>query len=64
MNYIAKFGKSYPTVSEYALRLARFVEVDAFVKEVNAEGSEFTHTATHNKFSDWTREEFKKMQTL
>lgn len=37
------------------------MEIDRVIEEVNAPDSEYTHTAAHNKFSDWTREEFKKM---
>jgi hypothetical protein len=64
VKYIAEFNKSYGTRAEFNARLARFIEVDAFVKEVNAEGSEYTHTAAHNKFSDFTEAEFKRMQGL
>lgn len=64
MKYIAQWNKSYGTREEFNARMARWVEVDAFVKEVNAPGSEHTHTAAHNKFSDWSEAQFKTMQTL
>jgi C1A family cysteine protease len=64
MKYIADFNKSYGTREEFNFRMARWIEVDAFVKEVNAPGSEYTHTAGHNKFSDFTEAEFKRMQGL
>jgi len=61
MKYIAKWNKSYLTHEEFRARLARWIEADDFIREVNAPGSEHTHTAGHNKFSDWTREEYRKM---
>lgn len=51
----------YGTIEEFNFRFKRFMEVDEFVREVNAPDSEHTHTAAHNKFSDWTESEFKKM---
>ena len=64
MAYIAKHNKSYGTRAEYYARLARWAEADAFIKEVNAPGSGHTHTAGHNRFSDWTHEEYTKMLGL
>jgi len=40
------------------------LRIDAYITEVNAPGSDYTHTAAHNKFSDYTSEEFKKMMTI
>lgn len=64
MKWIAQWNKSYATREEFAFRMAEWVKVEAFVQEVNAEGSGETHTATHNKFSDFTREEYSRMLTL
>jgi C1A family cysteine protease len=61
MQWIGLHGKSYGTREEYIFRLAQWAEVDAFISEVNAPNSEHTHTAGHNKFSDFTRAEYKKM---
>ena len=61
MGYVAKWGKSYGTREEYEFRMARWNEVDSFIKEVNAPGSEYTHTAGHNHFSTWTEKEFERM---
>jgi len=63
MKWISTWNKTYHTREEYVARLGIWLELDAFIKEVNAPDSEHTHTAGHNKFSDWTREEFKKMTT-
>jgi hypothetical protein len=63
MKYIARHNKNYGTVEEYNARLNRFLETDAFINEVNAPNSEYTHTAGHNKFSDWTKAEFERLMT-
>jgi hypothetical protein len=39
--------------------MTNWLETNAFVNEVNAPESEYTHTAGHNMFSDWTRNEYK-----
>ena len=63
MKFIAKFNKNYGTIEEYTARLNRFIEIDAFINEVNDPKSEHTHTAGHNKFSDWTEAEFERLMT-
>merc|ERR1712195_470372 len=64
MSFIAMMNKSYATREEYTVRLARFLYADAHIKKVNAPNSGYTHTAAHNKFSDWTEEEFERLMTL
>lgn len=59
MQFIAEHGKSYTTAKDYALRFERWVKADAYIKENNSSNS--THVAGHNKFSDWTHEEFSKL---
>jgi C1A family cysteine protease len=59
INYVAKFGKSYGTVEEYAFRLQQFTIKDVEMKIINAE--EATFQLAHNKFSDWTNAEYKKI---
>jgi C1A family cysteine protease len=59
INYVAKFGKSYGTQEEYAFRLEQFARIDAKIQESNAIEANFT--LGHNKFSDYTHEEYKKM---
>lgn len=61
MKWVAKHNKSYGTREEFFFRMEKWLEVDAFIQEVNAEGSEYTHTAGHNHLSDLTRGEYKKM---
>ncbi len=57
MNYVAKFNKNIASAEEYEMRFANWLKIDAYIEKVNAPGSEYTHTAAHNKFSDWTPEE-------
>ena len=63
MKYVAKWNKSYATVEEFKHRLAQYMRLDAFIEEVNAPGSDYTHTAAHNKFSDYTEAEYERMLT-
>jgi len=64
MKYIAKWNKSYVTREEFKARLGEYLRIDEFIKEVNAPDSKYSHTAAHNKFSDWTEAEYKSMLTL
>jgi hypothetical protein len=59
INYVAKFGKSYATVEEYNARLAIFVQKNAEILRINAEQSSFK--LGHNKFTDYTDAEYKKL---
>ena len=61
MKYVAQWNKSYGTMEEFEFRRARWTQVDSFVNQVNAPGSDFTHTAGHNHFSTWTEKEFESM---
>ena|ERR1719464_259701 len=62
IDYVAKYNKSYESVEDFEHRLEQFVQTHAFIKENNTSGS--SHVAGHNKFSDWTLEEFKAFQGL
>jgi hypothetical protein len=61
MNFIAKWGKAYNTMEEYNSRFANWKRIDDFINENNHPDSGETHTAGHNKFSDWTKEEYRGM---
>ena len=61
MQCITKHNKSYATLEEFAMRFENWLEIDAFIEEVNAEDSEYTHTAGHNRMSDFTRGEYRQM---
>lgn len=57
--HIAKYGLSYGTDEEFEFRYAIFAEKDAEIKAHNAESSSFK--LGHNKFSTYTREEYRRM---
>lgn len=61
IDYVAKFNKSYESVEDFEHRLEQFRQTHAFIQETNKTSS---HVAGHNKFSDWTEEEFKAIQGL
>ena len=63
MKWVSKHAKNYTTVQEFETRMANWIETDDFIKMVNHHDSEETHTAGHNKFSDWTEEEFAALMT-
>ena len=59
MNFITKFGKSYVTIEEFNFRASIFAKTRAAINQINSEQD--THVAAHNKFSDYTHEEYKRM---
>ena len=59
INYVAKFSKSYGTKEEYAFRFEQFARNELAIQESNAKESSFV--LAHNKFSDYTTDEYKKM---
>merc|ERR1711957_1099695 len=60
MEYVSTHNKSYGTVEEYRFRLAQFAEADALIEDHNSQnGSSFT--LGHNKMSDWTSAEYKRL---
>jgi cathepsin L len=62
VQYIAKHGKSYADVEEYALRFERFRAIDAEIKKFNA--TQTTSVHGHNFLSDWTAEEKTRLLGL
>ena len=62
MNFITKFGKSYGTVEEFNFRAALFKKTEEAIAQINAEQD--THVAAHNKCSDYTAGEYKRMMGL
>ena len=61
LGYITQFGKSYSTMAEYEHRLAQFAQKHSFINGHNA--SEESYKLGHNKFSDWTQEEYEAILT-
>jgi C1A family cysteine protease len=60
MQYVSTHGKSYATVEEFEFRKALFAKRDEEFAAINNNSSN-TFTVGHNKFSDMTPQEFKKM---
>ena len=61
LGYLTQYGKSYSTVEEYDARLRNFAVHHQFIQEHNKEGH--AYKVGHNKFSDWTDEEYKALLT-
>ena len=59
INYVAKFGKSYGTKEEYTFRMGQFAIKDAEMNAINE--SQDSYVLAHNKMSDWTKTEYKKI---
>eukprot|EP00352_Strombidinopsis_acuminata_P003269 CAMPEP_0176378640 /NCGR_PEP_ID=MMETSP0126-20121128/29774_1 /TAXON_ID=141414 ORGANISM="Strombidinopsis acuminatum, Strain SPMC142" /NCGR_SAMPLE_ID=MMETSP0126 /ASSEMBLY_ACC=CAM_ASM_000229 /LENGTH=151 /DNA_ID=CAMNT_0017741047 /DNA_START=14 /DNA_END=469 /DNA_ORIENTATION=- len=60
MKYVTEFNKSYATREEFDFRMARFLELDNIINEHNSTKNQ-TWTLGHNKFSDWTEQEYKRL---
>jgi Cathepsin propeptide inhibitor domain (I29) len=60
MGHLAKMGKSYDNLDQFAERLANFNEIDTWIEEYNAD-FEMTATMGHNQFSDWSQAERSAM---
>ena len=59
LNYLATFNKNYENQEEFAMRVNRYVEVDAFIQEHNETNA--SYSVGHNQFSDWTAAEYKSI---
>ena len=59
INFVAKHGKSYGTTAEFAFRAAQFKDTLSKIEECNA--VETTSTCGVNHMSDYTPEEWKRM---
>ncbi len=60
MEFITTHGKSYGTVEEFEYRKALFAITEDAIQAINSNEAN-TWVAGHNKFSDWSNEEFSKM---
>jgi len=61
LGYITQFGKSYSSMAEYELRLREFAFKHQYIANHNENATSFV--LGHNKFSDWTAEEYKSLLT-
>jgi hypothetical protein len=60
IRFVAKFGKSYGTKEEFAMRANIFKQNYARIIEENL-NIDNTFTLGINKFADWTPDEFKQI---
>lgn len=59
MTFLAHHGKAYATVEEFEHRFNLYAQVDLEIKQFNSVPQ--TSTVGHNKYSDWTQEERKRL---
>ena len=59
MQYAAQWSKHHESIEEFMTRLEHFIEADRNIEESNA--SETSFTLAHNKFSDWSKDEYKQL---
>ena len=57
IGYLAKYNKGYNSMDQYNMRKDRYMETDAEIKRLNSSQTSSRHG--HNKFSDWTQEEWQ-----
>mgnify|MGYP003353694219 CR=1 FL=1 len=62
MRYIVEHNKEYNTVDEYNMRKANYDFIDSEISHLNRSNGTSVHG--HNKFSDYTREEYRAMLGL
>jgi C1A family cysteine protease len=60
MEWISEHGRSYGTIEEFKFRMAEFEKVDAIIEEHMSKNNA-SYELAHNKFSDRTRAEMKRM---
>ena len=58
--YLEHFGKSYGTQAEFQFRKKLFSEIDTKIEVWNSDSTK-THKLIHNKFSDMTESEKKRV---
>lgn len=57
LKWATKHGKEYKSLAEFEFRLIQFIRTHSEIAKFNH--SNGTSTVGHNKFSDWTEEEWK-----
>ena len=61
MAYCAEFGKYYSTMEEIQYRTAIYFEKDQYIEERNAKENGERTVVSHNKFSDWSNDEYRRL---
>jgi cathepsin F len=59
LTFLAHHGKAYATIQEFEYRFKLFAETDNQIKQFNSQPQ--TSTVGHNKLSDWSIEERKRL---
>ena len=63
LSYLARYNKEWSNdATEFITRFNLYAAKDAELKQINAENQNFT--VGHNKFSDWTTDEYKQLLGL
>ena len=62
MDYLAKHEKEYTDSAEFEKRAGHWLKTDRFITEFNKR-DDVLMTVAHNKFSDWSDEEYKSILT-
>ena len=60
--FLAKYNKQYRDIEEYQMRKANFMFIEAEIIRLNSSQKYSTHS--HNFMSDFTREEYNRLQGL
>lgn len=60
MSYVSTYSKSYGTMEEFEFRQSVYAEKDQFINEWNSNKGH-SHKLAHNKFSDQTKDEMKRL---
>jgi len=61
IRYIVEHNKEYKSVEEFVMRQAIFLDLDKEIEHLNQNS---TSVHGHNYLSDWTREEYQRLQGL
>jgi C1A family cysteine protease len=62
IQYIAKHNKNYKNIEEFNFRKANFEYMESEINRLNALNAGSVHG--HNKFSDWSRQEYEGILNL
>ena len=61
VHHLAEHNKQILSLDDYATRLTRFQQIDDLIELHNESPLSAQFLMGHNKFSDWSEEEFRKL---
>jgi hypothetical protein len=64
VNWIGEHSRNYQSIEEFQHRQALWMERDQFINNFYETNHSELFNVGHNKFSDWTKEEFKSVLGL